>query len=80
MPKRRFPDPGEKYDQGWASDLVRTLNQASVDESQPKGVGYSVANFSELRTFDASTATLQNTKDFLATLVQDLLDAGFLKE
>jgi len=80
MPKRRFPDPGREFDPEWAQDLVRTLNQASVDDSAPKGVGYAVSNFTELRTLDASTATLQNTKDFIATLVQDLLNASVLKE
>lgn len=81
MARRRYPEPANDYDANWAADLVRVLNQESVDNSQPKGTGYTIAaGFTPTRSLDASTATLQNTKDFLATLVQDLINAGVLKD
>lgn len=76
----RFPDPGQEYDPQWAQDLIRTLNQDARDQKQPKGVGYSVTNFTVLRTLDGTSGTLQQTKDFVCTLVQDLINVGFLKD
>ena len=77
---RRYPDAPAEYDPEWAQDLIRALNQEDRDRRQPRGVGFSTANVTKTRAIDGSSATLDTTRNVLATLIQDLIDKGFLKD
>lgn len=77
--KYRFPDAPKAWDAGWASELIRILDQKQEDEIQPV-TGYSVTNMGTARrTIDFASATATEVREFIATLADDLLAAGILK-
>lgn len=58
--------------------LVTSLEQ-QLARSQPSGQAYSVTNATPLRTLDATTATLAQVAQALATVIQDVQSGGLLR-
>lgn len=56
--------------------LLRLRDQATP--LTPASTGWTTANYTPTRTLDASTATVGDVADVLATLIEDLKTAGFL--
>lgn len=78
MTLRRLPRPTTGVTPMWASRLVDTLEQNNRQLELPFGLEYQVTNLTPTRTFDASTATLDDLRQVVGTLIQDLIDAGKL--
>lgn len=78
----RWPDPPSNIEQmpDWARELVRFLEQDAQEDAQSiNAETYVVTNYTPTRTLDASTATVSDVADVLATLIADFIEAGILK-
>lgn len=66
------------------NQMARDLEKAVEDASQSAGGnvgGYQVQNFgTSLRTLDFASATAQQVREVLATLLRDLINAGKLRK
>lgn len=80
LPSPRLPDPPPTYDVAYFRRLIRAIEQGRLTQDQPVSDGWVVTNGVERRTLDVSTATLAETKEFLGTLMQDLINSGRFKE
>lgn len=81
-PRFRWPDPPSNIEQmpDWARELVRFLEQDAQEDAQPINAStYAVSNYTPTRTLNASTATVSDVADVLATLIADFIEAGILK-
>jgi hypothetical protein len=58
--------------EGWARDLVRTVESALDQLSTQAGVGWTVTNPTPNRTLDSSADTAAQVREQLGTLVGDL--------
>lgn len=64
-----FSQPFER----WIVQMLRNLTDASFDNAfEAIADDYTVTNFTETRTLDASTATAGDVADVLCTLIQDM--------
>lgn len=84
---KRFPDPprGKDVDIEQIKEYLEVLVR-EITETQNKsitgpinGTAFVPVSYTDTRTLDASSATLQNVRDCLCTLIQILKDGGLLK-
>lgn len=73
-----FGVPPMQYSQEYISKLVGDLENWSRQFAGRTST-YTTNNYSESRTIDASTATLDEVRQFVATLAADLKKLGFIK-
>jgi len=78
MAGRNYPRPVGGIDAQYILKLINELDDrdARTPEVPINPDRVTITNFTESRSIDASSATLQQTKDFLLTVVKDLIDAG----
>lgn len=76
--KPRLPEFRPDDIEGWANDLMRELEQYFEENDQPDGVGWTTANVTSERTFDAN-GSLAHIGDVVGTLIDDMKAAGRLK-
>lgn len=74
----RVPLPPAEWSKEWAQQLVRVLERRADLEKVPLIAGYSVTNYTETRTLDAGAASATDVANFVATIVADLIEAGFI--
>lgn len=60
----------------WAIAAFREIELASYEDTLTVADDLTVSNVSDLRTFDASTATLADVRNFLATFISDMKKRG----
>lgn len=60
----------------WVLDALREIENASQDDLADVFAGYTVTNFTETRTLDATAATLIDVKNVFCTLIDDLKNRG----
>lgn len=60
----------------WVSAALREIEMASQDDVAALFDAYTVTNFTETRTLDATAATLANVANFICTLVDDWKNRG----
>lgn len=79
MDPLRLPEFRPDDIEGWADELVRTLEQYMQGAAQTYGEGYSTTNVTTKRDIDADTITHAELADVVATIVDDLINAGRFK-
>lgn len=60
----------------WAEQCFAELERASQEDVAAVAADFTVTNLTELRSFDASTATLADVCNVLGTLLEDLQNRG----
>ena len=65
-----------KYLLEWVASALRDIELASQDDIAAIFDEYTVTNFTETRTLDATAATLSNVANFICTMVDDLKNRG----
>ena len=60
----------------WLTEAMAEVERASQDDATEVFDAYTVTNFTETRTLDATAATLANVANFLCTLLDDLKNRG----
>lgn len=68
------PDPPAKWDQRWMREVLSGI-MGRIEERgvpDPPSEGYTVKNYTPIRTLDASTATATDCANVLCTLIDDL--------
>jgi len=61
----------------WATDALREIENASAEDIEVVVGDFTVTgSYTETRTLDASTATLDDLRAFVATLISDIKDRG----
>lgn len=84
---KRFPDPPRNKDlsmddlQLYLELLVREITESDRNKiaGPINSTAFAPLNYTDTRTLNAGTATLQNVRDCLCTLIQILKDGGILK-
>ena len=75
----RLPSPPNTYDQRWANQLTRQLEQnISTTNLAASSARYTVTNVTTDRTFDADSTTTAALADVLGTLLTDLRERGII--
>ncbi len=75
----RLPSPPNLYDQRWANQLVRQLEQnISSTNLAASSSRYTVTNVTTDRAFDADSTSTAELADVLGTLITDLRDRGVI--
>tara|TARA_R100001126_G_C4841384_1_gene157122 strand:+ start:378 stop:626 length:249 start_codon:yes stop_codon:yes gene_type:complete len=75
----RLPSPPNTYDQRWANQLTRQLEQnISTTNLAASSARYTVTNVTTDRTFDADSTTTAELADVLGTLLTDLRERGII--
>ena len=75
----RLPTPPNSYDQRWANQLVRQLEQnIATTNLAASAARYTVTNVTTDRTFDADSTSTAERADILGTLITDLRERGIL--
>ena len=75
----RLPSPPNSYDQRWANQLVRQLEQnISATNLAASSSRYTVTNVTADRAFDADSTSTAELADVLGTLITDLRDRGVI--
>ena len=76
---KRLPRPiANELSVRWATRMIDVIEQNNRQLELPFGLEYQVTNLTKTRTFDASSATLDDLRQVVGTLIQDLIDAGKL--
>lgn len=70
------PLPGNNGFERWATDALREIERASAEDVEAVLSEFTVTEFTATRTLDASTATLDDLKNFVATMVDDIQKRG----
>lgn len=73
-PPISIPEPARR----WLTDLARQLNDLERKLERPSRAPWSLANVTELRTLDGGTATADDVRQGLVTLIRDLTTANIL--
>lgn len=72
-----FGDPLPGQFEQWVKECFQDIEQADAENIEAIVGEFSVTGaFTETRTFDASSATLADLRNFLATLVTDIKKGG----
>lgn len=79
-PIGRLPPPPAQYSKDWADRFKQVIEQKFQHNDTPMLFGYTVSNYTETRTLNAGTATATDVANFVATFVQDLIDAGLIRK
>ncbi|MEQ8226733.1 MAG: hypothetical protein RIA64_01505 [Rhodospirillales bacterium] len=79
MDPLRLPEFRPDDIEGWADELVRTLEQYMQGAAQTYGEGYMTSNVTTTRTLDADSVTLDQLADVVGTVINDLTNAGRFK-
>ena len=75
----RLPSPPNLYDQRWANQLVRQLEQnISSTNLAASSSRYTVTNVTTDRALDADSTSTAELADVLGTLITDLRDRGVI--
>ena len=75
----RLPSPPNTYDQRWANQLTRQLEQnISTTNLAASSARYTVTTVTTDRTFDADSTTTAELADVLGTLLTDLRERGII--
>ena len=75
----RLPSPPNTYDQRWANQLPRQLEQnISTTNLAASSARYTVTNVTTDRTFDADSTTTAELADVHGTLLTDLRERGII--
>lgn len=62
----------------WLTEVASEVNAIRDKVDRPAKEPWDVSSISEVRTFDASSATAGDVRSALATLVRDLINKGVL--
>lgn len=62
----------------WLIELARQVNEVERKLERPARTPWALANVTELRTLDGGTATADDVRQGLVTLVRDLTNANVL--
>lgn len=78
---RRFafgsPTPGQGAFERWAAQALREIELASAEDIEAVLGEFTVTGtITETRTFDAATATANDLRNVLATLINDIKKRG----
>jgi hypothetical protein len=60
----------------WVEGALAELERATYEDLSAVAADFTVTNFTETRTLDASTATLADVADVLCTFIQDIRNRG----
>jgi hypothetical protein len=75
----RLPSPPNLYDQRWANQLIRQLEQnIAATNLAASSSRYTVTNVTTDRTLDADSTSTAELADVLGTLITDLRERGVL--
>ena len=75
----RLPSPPDSYDQRWANQLVRQLEQnIAATNLAASSSRYTVTNVTTDRAFDADSTSTAELADVLGTLITDLRQRGVI--
>lgn len=69
------PLPGGGFER-WATEALREIERASAEDVEAVLSEFTVSNITETRTLDASAATLDDLRNFVATMVDDIQKRG----
>jgi len=69
-------DPKMRAYVEWVNQALTEIERASYDDAITAVDALTVANYTESRSLDASTATATEVADFLCTLIKDLQNRG----
>ena len=78
MSVRDLPKPVLEVDVVWANRFIQDVEDEFRQLRLPFGSEYSVTNSTKRRIIDSSSITHAQLAEFVATLTQDLIDAGKL--
>jgi transcriptional regulator of heat shock response len=71
------PGPSDQGFRRWVEDSLRTIEQQSNEDMEAVLSEFTTTgSFTETRTFDASTATLADLRNFVATMFSDIKKGG----
>lgn len=78
-PRYDGSDPYLREMSRWLGNLAEELRLSSEVNDRAVGDAYSISNNTETRSLDGAAATLDETRNALATVVGDLQSKGVLK-